>query len=97
MIEYKTKNIISEFKIGENSYKVNINQTHTDSGPKVKIDVVGVSADSGAFYINVSDLEAFEVHTALNEVIKTLATITHVHYGVPVAAVAAPAPCIDRQ
>jgi len=84
MIEYKNKNISSEFKIGKNSYKVDINQVHTGQGPKVDIKV---NADSSPFHIDISNLEAMEAHTALTEVINTLATITHVHY----VAVAPPA------
>ena len=91
MIQYENKYIVNDFKIGNNSYKVDINQVHTEEGPKVSIKV---NVGSSAFHINISSLEAIEIHTALTEVINTLVTITHVHYGTPVQAVMAP--CINN-
>jgi hypothetical protein len=78
MIKYQTKNTVSELKINDRPYKIDITQEHTEQGPKISIKV---DSDSGDFNICAVNLDIMEAHTVLNEVMNALATITHIHYG----------------
>ena len=96
MIEYETKTINSKFKIGDSRYDIKIIQQHSDSGPKITICAdAKIDSNLKGFHIEITELDVIEAHTALTEVINTLATITHVHYaanqmGHPAAPLAAP-------
>lgn len=91
MIEYRTKTTTNKFKIGNNSYEITIDLKYSDDGPKIDIRV---NSDTSSFNMRVVNLDVAEVHTVLDEVVNTLATLTHVHFNarpIPIAIPCAPA------
>lgn len=84
MIEYETKTMTSKFKIGDRQYDIKITQLHCDGGPKISIQA---NSGSSGFHVEIFELDVIEVSSALNEIVNTLATMTHVHYSGPAPAV----------
>ena len=82
MIEYKKKTITNKFKIGEYEYDVVVIQQHSELGPKISIQA---SCDSTRFHVELTELDVIEAHTALDEVMNSLRTLTGVSFGVPIS------------
>ena len=73
MIKHEKETINKKFKIGNNSYNVEIKVLHNFDTPQITMKV---NSDESFLNMEVVQLELYEVHTALNEIMRAFSTIT---------------------